>query len=91
MKRYLNDNKTVVIFKSMSLSYLDYADVIFDKASNKDIKKLQTVQNKCLRICIGRERRFSIDRAHKLAETPFLIDRRKAHIRNFMLPKEKQS
>ena len=38
LKRYLNDNT-------------DYADVIFDKALNKDIKKLQTLQNKCLRIC----------------------------------------
>ena len=80
MKRYLNDDTAMVIFKS----YLDYADVIFDRAPGKDLKKLQTVQNKCLRTCLGKERRFNTDRAHKLAATPFLKDRRKAHLRNFM-------
>ena len=84
LKRYLNDNTAITIYKSMMLPYFDYADVIFDKALNKDIKKLQTLQNKCLRICLGEERRFHADRAHKVTDTPFLKDRRKAHIRNFM-------
>ena len=84
MKRYLRDDTAISIYKSMILPYLDYADVIFDKAMSKDINKIQRLQNKCLRICLGEERRFSTDRAHKLTGTPFLVDRRKAHIRNFM-------
>ena len=33
---------------------------------------------------MGKERRFSTDAAHKIANVPFLKDRRAAHILNFM-------
>ena len=58
--------------------------MIFNKASNKDVDKLQRLQNKCLKICIGKERRFSTELIHKLANVPFLRDRREAHVLNFM-------
>ena len=84
MKGYLNDDTSLNIYKSMLLPYFDYADVIYDKAGANLLKKLQTLQNKGLRLCLGRERRFSSDAIHKLSATPFLRDRRKAHILNFM-------
>ena len=68
----------------MILPYFDYADVIFTKALNKDIGKLQKLQNKCLKICMGKVRRFSSEAVHKLANVPFLKDRREAHVLNFM-------
>ena len=68
----------------MLLPYFDYADVIFDKALNKDIEKLQKLQNRCLKICMGKHKQFGTDAAHKLANVPFLKDRRRAHILNFM-------
>ena len=71
-------------YKSMILSYFDHADVILNKALNKDIDKLQKLQNKCLKICMGKERRFNSDTVHKLANVPFLKDRREAHLLNFM-------
>ena len=63
MKKYLRDDAALSVFKSMSMMppYFDYADVIFDKALNKDINKLQRLQNKCLRLCMGKERRFSTE------------------------------
>ena len=57
-------------------------------ANLKDISKLQTLQNKCLRICTGRDRRFDTERAHKLAKVPFLKDRRAAHVCNFMFKRK---
>ena len=84
MKKYLRDDTALNIYKAMLLPYFDYADVIFDRALNKDISKLQKLQNKCLKICKGKERRFSTDMIHKLAEVPFLKDRREAHVLNFM-------
>ena len=84
MKKYLRDDTAICIYKSMLLPYLDYADVIFDRALNKDISKLQKVQNKCLKVCMGKERRFSNEIVHKLASVPFLEDRREAHVLNFM-------
>ena len=88
LKKYLKNDSALQIYKSMSLPYFDYADVIFDKANLKDIDKLQTLQNKCLRICTGRDKRFDTERAHKLANLPFLKDRRTAHVRNFMFKRK---
>ena len=84
MKRHLDDDTAVDIYKSMLLPYLDYADVIYDKANAGLLRKLQIVQNKCLRLCLGRDRRYSTDAAHKLSGVPFLRDRRAAHVLNFM-------
>ena len=84
LKKYLRDDSALLIYKTMLLPYFDYADVIFCKANQKDISKLQTLQNKCLRICMGKERRFDTNRAHKLSNVPFLEDRREAHVGNFM-------
>ena len=84
MKRYLTDKVALQIYKSMLLPYFDYADVILCKANMKDLDKLQTLQNKCLKICMGKDRRFNTERVHKLAKVPFLSDRRNAHLLNFM-------
>ena len=91
LKKYFMNDSALQIYKSMLLPYFDYADVIFDKANLKDINKLQTLQNKCLRLCTGRDRRFDTDRAHKLANVPLLKDRRSAHVRNFMFFKRKNN
>ena len=84
MKNYLKDDSVLNIYKAMMLPYFDYADVIIDGALNKDIDKLQKLQNKCLKICKGKERRFSNDAIHKLLKVPMLKDRREAHLLNFM-------
>ena len=84
VKKYLNNNVSLQIYKSMILPYLDYADVIFAGSNTGDLDKLQRLQNRCLRMCLGYDRLFSRDRAHKHAMVPFLADRRKAHTLNFM-------
>ena len=84
VKKYLNNDVALQIYKSMILPYLDYADVIFAGSNSGDLAKLQRLQSRCLRICLGHDRFFSTDRAHKHANVPFLKDRRKAHTLNFM-------
>ena len=84
VKKYLRDDAALQIYKSMILPYLDYADVIFDKAHSKDLEKLQRLQNRCLKLCSGWDRLFSTDLAHKRSHVPFLSDRRKTHKLNFM-------
>ena len=49
MKRYMGNSTAISINKSMLLPYFDYADIIFDKANAGSLKKLQTLQNKCLK------------------------------------------
>ena len=79
LKRYINDNVARCIYKSMLLPYFDYADVIYNKANATLLDKLQRLQNKCLRVCLGQERCFGTEAAHKSAYVPFLKDRRVAH------------
>ena len=84
LRKYLNDNVALQIYKSMLLLYFDYADVIFHKSNTGDLDKLQRLQNKCLRMSNLRVRNASTDRLHKISKIPFLKDRRKAHVLNFM-------
>ena len=88
LKKYLNNETALLIYKSMLLPYFDYADVIFCKANTKDLDKLQKLQNKCLRICMGTDRRFNTHRAHVQAKVPYLKDRRAAHVCNFMFKRK---
>ena len=47
LKKYLTNNVALLIYKSMLLPYLDYADVVFHQSSSKDFDKLQRLQNRC--------------------------------------------
>ena len=84
MKKYLNNDTALLIYKTMILPYLDYADVIFHKANESGLSKLQRLQNRCLKICANLNRLFSTDQLHKNLSISFLADRRKAHVLNFM-------
>ena len=79
-KKYLNTEVATLIYKTMILPYFFYAD----EANKRDLWKLQTLQNKSLRIDKGRDIWFSVDRVHKQSNVLFLKDRRVAHVRNFM-------
>ena len=84
VKKYLNNDVSLHIYKTMILPFFDYADVIYDRANTTKLDKLQRLQNKCLKICLGQDRRYSTNRAHKEAKVPFLKERRTSHILNFM-------
>ena len=91
MKCYLTKDVATLIYKSMLLPYFDYVDVIYAHTIANNFNKLRRLQNRCLKICLGSDRRFSTDRAHQLTSTPILEDRRKAHILNFMYIRSKHS
>ena len=56
-KKYLNGIVATMIYKSMLLPY--FADVIISKFCNKDLKKLQILQNKCVRKYVSGEKEDS--------------------------------
>ena len=68
----------------MILPYIDYADVVFDKACSRDLEKLQTLKNLCPKVCAYRDRLFNTVQSHKLSYVLFLHDSGKAHKLNFM-------
>ena len=84
VRRYLNNEVAIQIYKSMILPYFDYADVVYVKANTTELDKLQRLQNKCLKICQGHDKLYGTNRAHIEARVPFLKERRRAHTLNFM-------
>ena len=68
----------------MVLPYFDYADIVFDKARQLDLDKLQQVQNKCIKTCMLVNTRTNTGLIHSHAKIPMLENRRKVHLRNFM-------
>ena len=68
----------------MLLPYFDYADIVYDRANQRDLDKLQRAQNKCLKICLLANKKTDTDLVHTVTKSAKLEFRRKVHIRNFM-------
>ena len=83
IRYYITDDAAVKVYKSMILPYLDYGDIFFMNASSVQVKKLQTLQNRALKICQSIPN-IPIDVLHQAAQIPKLIPRRVTHLRNFM-------
>ena len=81
---YITEEAALKIYKSMILPYLDYGDIFFMHANLKQIRKLQTLQNRALRICLNINIHNDIDNMHQSVQLPKLNMRREAHLVNFM-------
>ena len=69
----------------MILPYADYGDIFFFiNANNKQLQKLQTLQNRALRICLNAAIYIPVEVLHQSAQLPMLRVRRMVHLRNFM-------
>ena len=68
--------------------YFDYCDVIYSTATKDDLDRLQRLQNKCLKICLGLHKRHETADLHAQADSPYLEDRRNAHVCNYMFKRK---
>ena len=84
IRRFLKSATALKIYKSMILPYFDYGDIIYGSANKDGLDKLQRLQNKGLKLCMGYDRRHNTDDLHREAKCPKLESRRSAHINNFM-------
>ena len=84
IRKYLTEETALRICKSMVLPYFDYGDMVYGNASQDGLDRLQRLQNKCLKICMGFNRRHGTANLHSVTRTPQLKDRRLAHMNNFM-------
>ena len=89
IRRFVTEYSAIRIYKAMVLPYFDYADIVYDKARQVDLDKLQRAQNKCLKTCMLVNCRTDTDYVHSYTKVPKLIDRRKVHLRNFMFQRKK--
>ena len=84
IRKFLTQDVAPKIYKSMVLPYFDYGDVIYGNANQEGLEKLQRLQNKCLKICMGFNVRHGTANLHRVTKLPMLGVRRVAHVNNFM-------
>ena len=82
--RYPNNKSMLCIYKSMVLPYFDYTDVVVSNASTFLLGKLQSLQERCLRICLNVHDKNNVNNLHNRAGVAKFGDRREMHVNNFM-------
>ena len=88
IRRFITEYAAIRIYKAMLLPYFDYADIVYDRARQGDLDKLQRVQNKGLKICMSANIRTDTNYVHSQTKVPKLHNRRKVHLRNFMFQRK---
>ena len=88
MRPFLNTSVAVSIYKMMILPYFDYCDVVYHGANAGDLDKLQRLQNKCLKTCLGVHQLYETKEAHRRTKCSYLKPRRNAHLCNFMYQRQ---
>ena len=84
IRSYIDFNSALTIYKTMILPIFEYGDIAYDQADIKSLDKLQTLQNRALRICINRNVHISRIRLHQECNIANMKVRRIVHLRMFM-------
>ena len=86
MRRFLNQQAALLVYKNMILPILEYGNVFFSALSILTRKKMQTVQNKALRIALNC--RDSKKELHATAKLQELKCRRRSHLLQFIFKRK---
>ena len=62
IKKVIDKKTAISIYKTMILPVFDYADRAIDGGPTLAISRLQTVQNNCLRLCLGIKKNVTLVR-----------------------------
>ena len=81
-RKYLDENTSLTLYKSLMAPIFDYADVVYDCLSARDSRALQKLQNSALHIVLKRGRRSYVADLHKDTNMHYLSDRRHFHTLN---------
>ena len=78
----INNKSLLCIYKSMVLSYFDYADVAVSNAGTFLLGKLQSLQEGHMRICMNEHDKNNVNDLHNRAGVAKLGDRREMYVNN---------
>ena len=83
LRHFINRTYLKLIYRSVILPHLDYADVIWESSCEKHINQLQKLQNRAGRIIlkINLKSHFSVMSMHEILQWETLKSRHKFHIR----------
>ena len=84
IRKYINEQTATRIFQSMIAPLIDYGDIIYAGTTNKNLDKLQSLQNRGLRICTNVNQYFSSEQLHSRCKIPNLVNRRLYNLRKYM-------
>ena len=84
MRGFLNTRAALMVYKGMLLPILEYGDIFLLGASVLNRKRLQILQNKCLRCALNKDTETSIEELHRIAKLSRLKYRREQHVLNYM-------
>ena len=83
-RKYITTIAAIRIYKTMILPLIDYGDVLYDSSNSFLLKKLQTLQNRCLRICQYKNYYVSVSDVPAMCTLTRLKERRIMHLKLFM-------
>lgn len=73
-----------IIYKSKILPYIDYGDVLYNEVDQTQTKKLQTLQNRAIRIAHRLSNRTNVDEKHITHKLLHVENRRIVHLLTYM-------
>ena len=84
IRNFVTTHQALTIYKSKILPYFDYGDIFYINTYGRTRTKLQRLQNRGLKLCLGHNARYDTDLLHYEAKVPKLEPRRACHITNFV-------
>ena len=83
----INNKQAITIYKSKILPYFDYGDIFYNKTFSRTLEKIQKLQNRAIRLCLGKDSRYNVLLLHQESNIPRLENRRHTHLLNFVYPR----
>ena len=80
IRRYINVDQAITIYKSMVLPCFCYGDVFLRNISTRQNDKMQKLENKAPRLCLQRDNRANVPRLHKDCAVNYVLDLRSMQI-----------
>ena len=90
VRRNITVDTCTRVYKSMIAPLLDYGDIIYSATSDRNLARIQKLQNRGLRICLNNHVYVSRIQLHQTCEVLPLKIRRKYNLRKYMF-KQKEN
>ena len=90
VRQFIDSSACIKVFKTMIAPLIDYGDVIYSGTSDKNLSKVQKLQNRGLRTCLNTHEHVSRIQMHQLCEVSPLKLRRTCNLRKHMF-KQKEN
>ena len=89
--KFLTTQTRLIIYKSYILPLIEYGDILYIKASNKNLDKIQKLQNHALKLCHNLDIRTSTNHIHKISNLNILSERRDQHLLNYLFDRSQMT